>query len=394
MDTVPEMAGQIALFQGLPAEDVGRVMALAEEMTAEQGETVLREGEPGAALYLIEEGSVMVCKRRGEGEEILALLDAGECFGEMALIERSPRSASVVALEPCRFLVVRGEGLALLLEQDAAFAARLYRHFALVLSARLRRTGERIGDLAGEGSRLHAEMERMVQDMVTVISHEFRTPMTVIEQAAEVLESMPLTSEKRKQVFSIIRRHTQQLAHLFDDICQLAFAQGRDPLVRKHPEDFRLLVKEVFRELKGGAEERGVSLRLEMPKDFPRVPLHRAKFKRALFHLVENAIKFNREGGDAVVEVRLDGEGGSCAAIAVVDGGPGFPEEGREELFRCFVQGKGPLDPERVPGAGLGLPLARSVAAAHGGRMEIEARPQGGSRVIVFLPMNSVTRDS
>lgn len=389
---MPDIAQSISrahLFKNMSMSDVARIASVATRATVDKGATIIKEGDAGDALYLIEAGSVMVCKGAGSGQqEVLAVLDIGELFGEMALIDHAPRSASVIALELTNLLVVRDADLDRLSQEDASFAVRLYRNLALTVTRRLRRASDKLRILSEEGVAARASVERMIDDMLTVISHELRTPVTVIQGATELLESVSLSPEKRSKFLANIHEHTHRLALLLDDIFQMADTQFRDVRVDKKPGNIAEIISNVAFELKSNASKKNIKVTLDLAAIPKLVPIHSTKLRRAIFHIVDNGIKFNRDSGELTIDAMVDI---TCTppqlTISFRDKGCGIPPEKREDLFRCFRQEIGPLDPRRKAGLGLGLPLAHSIVAAHGGKLVLESPKEGGSIFKILLPI-------
>lgn len=394
MITAAESLAQIGLFRGMSTADIHKVTALAVEIDAAKGATVIREGDPGDALYVILKGQVMVYKGAGEDrQEVLSVLEAGDFFGEMALIDASPRSASVVAVEPSRLLVLRDADLSEHAKEDPQFAARLYRTFAVAVTGRLRRASEKLRRVATESATVKQAVDAMTSEMISVISHELRTPVTVIQNAADLLENVPLPPEKQGKFLANIHKHTLHLAGLLDDIVHLADIQFRDVRIEKQLAPIVPLVQEVVAELEETAVAHKVVVAVELPPDLPPAPIHRLKMRRVLHHLIDNGIKFNREGGTLTIGAEVQGEADPPQLVLTFrDEGPGIPKEEREDLFRCFRQQAGVMDPNRIGGMGLGLPLARSLVAAHGGRLQVESPPGGGSCFSITIPMEESFR--
>lgn len=97
---------QTALFGAASDDTVAFVLSKAPWISVDAGRWFFREGERGASIYWLEQGSVAICMRRGDADIELRRLGAGDCFGEVALFDFGPRSASVLALEPCRALEI------------------------------------------------------------------------------------------------------------------------------------------------------------------------------------------------------------------------------------------------------------------------------------------------
>lgn len=134
IEEVVSLLRQVSLFEGLPDEDLERVAGIVRGTTADDGEVLFEEGEPGDAYYIVFSGAVEIVKASGAGEEKLAVRRSGEGFGEMALIDDSPRSATVRAVEPTELLAVDRKDFRALLGEDT-LALRMLEALAGALRA-------------------------------------------------------------------------------------------------------------------------------------------------------------------------------------------------------------------------------------------------------------------
>ena len=140
-----ELLGRIKIFAGLAPPHLRRIAEIGREEEHASGGTVFAEGQPGDKLYLIIDGAVRISRMvPGMGEEALAILRAGDSFGEMSLLDDSPRSANALVHERCRLFVVRKEDLEDLLFVDRALACELLWIWVRLLSARLRETNDKM----------------------------------------------------------------------------------------------------------------------------------------------------------------------------------------------------------------------------------------------------------
>ncbi len=143
MDTA--ILKQVALFQGLTHSQLQKIASIATEKSFAAGASVFREGDPGHEMYIIVEGRVRISKMvPGVGEEALAILEKGQYFGEMALIEEGPRSADAIAHVSCRLYEIQRERLDQLMFTDKELAYVLLWTFVRTLSERLRETNDKI----------------------------------------------------------------------------------------------------------------------------------------------------------------------------------------------------------------------------------------------------------
>jgi CRP/FNR family cyclic AMP-dependent transcriptional regulator len=152
MEDVHAALGTIHLFRGLAPRGLERIAAIAGEETYERNTLVFREGDAGSKLYLILEGKVRISRNlAGMGEEALAVLGAGEAFGEMALIDDTPRSADAHVHERCRLLVISREAFEDLLFIHKDLAYEILWNFVKILSHRLRDANDKMAFLSVTG---------------------------------------------------------------------------------------------------------------------------------------------------------------------------------------------------------------------------------------------------
>jgi CRP/FNR family transcriptional regulator, cyclic AMP receptor protein len=141
----PQALRACALFQSLPADRLRRVAEIATHRDLAAGAIVFREGDPGDEMYVVVAGKVRISKRvPGVGEEALGILEPGTHFGEMAMVDDSPRSADAIAHTACALAVIRREELDQLMFVDKELAYDLLWTLVRTLSARLRETNDKL----------------------------------------------------------------------------------------------------------------------------------------------------------------------------------------------------------------------------------------------------------
>jgi CRP/FNR family cyclic AMP-dependent transcriptional regulator len=145
---VETLAG-VNIFSGLPPAHLRRIAEIGTEELHGHGATIFAEGEPGTKFYLILDGAVRISRIvPGMGEEALAILRGGKYFGEMSLIDDSPRSAHALVHEKCKLFVIHKRDLEDLLFVDRDLAYELLWNFVRTLTARLRETNDKMTFLA------------------------------------------------------------------------------------------------------------------------------------------------------------------------------------------------------------------------------------------------------
>jgi CRP/FNR family transcriptional regulator, cyclic AMP receptor protein len=151
-EALREMLGRASLFAGLSPLHRARVATIGTEETHKVGEVLFHEGEPGDRFFLILDGAVRIGRQiAGMGEEALAILRGGDCFGEMALVDEAPRSADARVHESCRLLVIRKEDMEDLMFVDRALAYEMLWNMVRILAKRLRETDDKLTFLAVSG---------------------------------------------------------------------------------------------------------------------------------------------------------------------------------------------------------------------------------------------------
>jgi heavy metal sensor kinase len=244
----------------------------------------------------------------------------------------------------------------------------------------LGRLTETFNAMIGRLERSFAEIRRFTADA----SHELRTPLTAIRTEAEVALAKPLGLAEHQQLLGSILEECGRLTRLTDQLLALAREDARAPRQAQEPVDLTGLVADVAETMRPLAEAKGLALHVKA-----REPLSvrgdAARLREIFFNILDNGIKYTAEGGE--VEVRTDRQGPE-AVVIVRDTGVGIPEEHLPRVFDRFYR----VDRARSRsegGTGLGLSIAQSIAAAHGGRIELASTPGRGTTCTVRLPADT-----
>lgn len=140
-----EKLSQVYLFRELTPSEIDTLLSISQERRAQKDDVIFKEGATGDAFYFIVSGSIRISTMvPGVGEEALTILREGEYFGEMALIDDAPRSASAIANENTILLLIEKDNFRKLLAQETGIAYKLLWVFTKTLSARLRKTDEQL----------------------------------------------------------------------------------------------------------------------------------------------------------------------------------------------------------------------------------------------------------
>src|SRR5579884_4272439 len=229
------------------------------------------------------------------------------------------------------------------------------------------------------------ELGRLSQlraDFVSLVSHELRSPMAAVIGAARTLQDRwrMLTAAQRESFLALIGDETARLAELVGDVLDTSRIEAGTFTYRFEEVELGRVVDE--------AVEAAVLAQQEVPVvasvrgSLPAIRGDRTRLRQVLANLIENAVKYSPEGG----EVRVSATSSNGAVqISVRDAGPGIPREQQTRIFEKF--GRAEVAGGSKPGTGLGLFIARSIAEAHGGSLEVSSGAEPGSTFILTLPV-------
>jgi signal transduction histidine kinase len=226
-------------------------------------------------------------------------------------------------------------------------------------------------------------MDRVRTDFVANVSHELKTPLTLIKGYIETLEDKAIDdSEKARKFISIIKEHTDRLSNIIDDLLSLSELElSRDSIV-KSEFDLKSLIDDIALGFGHELTARKQTLSIEPRGDNFIITADRDKVEQVFVNLVDNAVKYTGEAGRIVVSIL---EQDSAITVTVEDNGIGIPPEHLDRVFERFYR----VDKARsrqLGGTGLGLGIAKHIVLAHKGEIRIESDVNRGTKVFVMLP--------
>jgi signal transduction histidine kinase len=230
------------------------------------------------------------------------------------------------------------------------------------------------------------DLERLRTDLLSIISHELRTPITVMRTLTGLLldPSSNPTVDQRRAMLETMERNAERMQHLIGEILDLARYRAGTIGLQLRQFDATELAESAVATIRPLAAGRNQTLELHVPRGpAPRVFGDRPRLDRALLNLVANAQRFAPDGGRITVRLKRPTDG--MIRWSVTDDGPGISAADRGRLFERFFVGR--HDPtEAQDGVGLGLPRALAIAEAHGGSIEVRSRPGHGSTFTLIVP--------
>lgn len=229
-------------------------------------------------------------------------------------------------------------------------------------------------------------LERVRQDFVANVSHEFRTPLTAIQGFAETLLSGALEDPaNRRRFVEIIREHATRLARLTEDLLKLSRIEAGQLKLEFRPVAVAPLIESCVETAHLKAVPRQLALRVNLPEALPPVRGDSNSLQEVLQNLLDNALQYTPAGGK--IDVSAACSHGSVI-VTVADTGIGIPQAEQERIFERFYRVDAARSRE-AGGTGLGLSIARHIMEAHGGRLWVESAVAEGSRFHFSIPVAS-----
>src|SRR5438067_7895324 len=207
-------------------------------------------------------------------------------------------------------------------------------------------------------------------DFVSLVSHELRSPMAAVIGAARTLQDRwrSLTPDQREGFLALIADETNRLAALIGDVLDTSRIEAGTFSYSFTDVDLTRLVEDAVATAALGRD--AVEVRAAIPESLPRIRGDRERLRQVLANLIDNAVKYSPAGDR--VDVSVQPENG-LVRIVVSDRGPGIPLDQQRLIFEKF--GRADVAGGSKPGTGLGLFIARSIAEAHGGTLDVSSRP-------------------
>jgi signal transduction histidine kinase len=315
-----------------------------------RGETVYREDMQDAEFA--EEAEMLELGLRARvGAPLLA---GARAIGMISVVREQPNSFSRDEIE---LLSLLGRFVATAVQNIRAYEAE-------------RRTVEELRRL----SALRA-------DFVSLVSHELRSPMATVIGSARTLQERwrELSARQRESFLALIADETSRLASLIGDVLDTSRIEAGTFSYTFDDVDLAEVVRDVVSASALGQDEVGV--RAQIADKLPTIRGDSERLRQVVANLVDNAVKYSPAG--ETVDVLATASNGRVQ-VSVTDRGPGIPSEDQGVIFEKFGRAR---SGKTVPGTGLGLFIARSIAEAHGGSLDVRSIPEHGATFTLTLPV-------
>jgi signal transduction histidine kinase len=226
-------------------------------------------------------------------------------------------------------------------------------------------------------------MDKIRTDFVANVSHELKTPLTLIKGYTETLEDKAIDDkEKAGKFISIIKEHANRLENIINDLLSLSELELSKNPIEKTELDIKQLIDEVAMGFGHALDGKQQQLDINSEGDNFRISADKDKIEQVFVNLIDNAIKYTKDTGRIKISIN---EQPDTINITVEDNGIGIAKEHLERVFERFYR----VDKARsreLGGTGLGLGIAKHIVLAHGGEIHLESQINMGTKVFVTLP--------
>lgn len=228
-----------------------------------------------------------------------------------------------------------------------------------------------------------ADVERMRQELVINVSHDLRTPLTIIKGYLDGLVTGKISDRRSaEQAFKAMNIEVEQLLHLVDDLNQVAVLDAGRTNSMTQVVAMGEVIAQVITRAQPLADAKQIMLTTQVEPHLPPLTADRPQMGQMLFNLVENALRHTAAHGEISITARAEN---NQLVMLVADNGEGIPAAHQPYIFDRFYQAD-PARRQAEAGSGLGLAIVKGIVQAHGGQIRVESEVGQGSRFIVRLP--------
>ncbi|MGN6385424.1 MAG: cyclic nucleotide-binding domain-containing protein [Verrucomicrobiota bacterium] len=335
------------LFTELTPTQLAQLESHSRALSFPPKTVIFNEGDPGDGLYLVQEGSVNISALlSGNERRTLTRVTAGDFFGEMAVLDEAPRSATATTESDVQCVFIPRAALIQAIEGCPRLAISLVREFSWKLR-----------DFNQQYIREVLQVERLtlVGRFARTIVHDFKNPLNIIGLAADLIDMEKASPEMRRTASGRIRKQVERLTNMINEL--LEFTRGSQQVMHP-PIDYRQYLERLMEEYRSDLAERKIQLTLELPPEGTMVYADPKRLIHVFSNLIHNAQDAMLEGGQ--IHLRCFAKENELFT-EISDTGAGIAPEIKDRLFDAFASfGK-------AKGTGLGLSICKRIIEDHRG---------------------------
>jgi signal transduction histidine kinase len=228
-----------------------------------------------------------------------------------------------------------------------------------------------------------ARVAQLQSDFVAAVSHEFRSPLSSLCQISEMLAADRLESQDlRRQAYGVLARESERLRRLVEGLLDFQRFEAGAAVYNFERLEIGALLRSIVAEFQERVASAGYTIDFRAPEAATYLKADREALSRAVWNLIDNAVKYSPECRTVWLDASRTPNG---VSVAVQDRGLGIPAGEQREIFEKFVRGADSKT-RRIKGTGIGLAMVRHIVEAHGGEIGLSSQPGEGSRFTILLP--------
>jgi signal transduction histidine kinase len=224
---------------------------------------------------------------------------------------------------------------------------------------------------------------------VSNVSHELKTPLSLIRLFVELLETNRINPEKWQEYLKVISKETRRLTELINNILDFAAIEAGRKKYQFAPINLTEVVADVVQNYSLVLNESGFTVKTHFSKQLPLIKADRAAIEQAVLNLLNNAVKYSPQ--EKYIEISVNQADAETVKVDIADRGIGISFSEQKKIFEKFYRSGGTNDVHNVKGSGLGLSLVKHIIEAHQGGVFVKSEKGKGSTFTLWLPINGVT---
>lgn len=352
------------LFCDLAPADLERLHKVTRELSFAPGQVIFKEGDAGDGIFFVKEGKVQISAISGVGDsKVLTHMPEGELFGEMAIFDKQPRSASAVAEEATIVYFISKADFEALLDRIPHLASALVKD----ISRRLRSFNREV---------LESERLSLIGRFASSIVHDLKNPLNIIGISADMAAMPAATAESRQASTVRIRKQVERISAMVNEL--LEFTQGAHTNVIMATINYKNFVEQIIEEIRPEVALKSVTIEYVTPPPQIVLRIDPQRLQRVFHNLIGNAADAMNGGGKVKVSFKQTDQE---VITELQDTGKGIAPEILDRLFQAFATyGK-------ANGTGLGLSICKKIVQDHHGKIFARNGKDGGAIFGFSLPI-------
>jgi signal transduction histidine kinase len=378
---------KVYFFQDLPDGQIKKIQQVCHQIEYQPGQIIFDEGSQADRFYIVAEGAVEVWKDyRLPEKDLLAVHERGHLFGEMALIDELPRSATVLAKEPARLFYIDRDDFHRIIQNNSEIAISILKSVSDMVRSSNEYFVESLRERARELEKTNQALQEAQEELLrkdrlstlgkfsSLILHDIRNPLSILRSMAEMIILNSNESAKVERNAKRIITEADRLNQIASELLDYSRGEIRLNMAIVNLESFFNRILDAVEEK---LQARDIKVVTEIKVSQP-VIMDEQRMFRVFYNLADNARKAMPQGGTFTVRAfKAD----QTLKVEVSDTGVGMDPAIQRKIFDPF------FSYSDEGGTGLGMSIVKSVIEAHNGTLFVTSKPKGGTTFRVTLPL-------